>query len=93
MKIKNTFISNSSTTSFLIYGAEIKDGDEEKAYGLGLNVYYGDPMCGYIYAGLSWDSIGDNETGLEFKQKVEGLIKQIDSNYKCSTISEAYYDG
>jgi len=44
------------------------------------------------YAGRSWSSIKDDETGLDFKKSVERVAKYI-SGKKCDTIEEAWYNG
>lgn len=89
MKIRQGFVSNSSTTSFCIYGAGISHEQEEDAEELGLIVErdeYGD-----LYAGLYWFNIGDDETGGEFKIKIREKISKL-TDKKCRTIEEAYSD-
>ncbi len=94
MKVRHGFVSNSSTTSFLIYGAQIPTDKEEEAKLLGLSTYSGDCYSDdEFFAGLSWDCVGDDETGKQFKERVEALIKQIDAEAKCGTIDRAYRDG
>lgn len=105
MKISNGFISNSSSSSFLIFGYDISQDElkeisqkleceedvEEVADKLNLNVEYGQYDSTYI--GKSWDDIGDDETGRQFKDTIENAIKQYLPNIKCSTHSEAWYNG
>jgi hypothetical protein len=108
LKIRDGFVSNSSSTSFSIYGINI-DGsklrsllcggpeedfpDDDGIYELlenleGLNTYH-DYESGGAYIGLPWDSIKDNETGKEFKNRVHDLIReQLHEDLTCSTISE-----
>jgi len=98
MKIRNGFVSNSSSSSFCIYGAAIEKDkiDEAAAEKLGLNVHYGDPNCDedYVYVGRSWRSIKDDETGRVFKENIEKLIEQLYGKPKeCTTYEEAWHDG
>ena len=118
MKIRNGFVSNSSSSSFLIYGVNVEDTeklienlgltDEEKESLEGegdwylSEILYEKDLGGvdyfaaygeYIYLGCSWDSVGDNETGLEFKEKVQKKISELlGEDSKCSTHSEAWMD-
>lgn len=103
MKIRNGFVSNSSTSSFIIYGANVgdtsaatgadRDAIEVKAKAAGLDVEYG-PEGDHMYIGLSWDSIGVDETGGQFMRKVEAKAKEVlGTDAKCSTHSEAWYNG
>jgi len=45
------------------------------------------------YVGRSWCTVGDEETGAEFKKSVENAVKLLSLNGKCSTIEEAWYNG
>jgi len=106
MKTRNGFVSNSSTSSFLIYGAFFEeeyivkhygdhDGFEEAFKGSKVAVVY--PCVEYdsgLYVGLSWDAIEDNETGGQFKEKIKTAIeKVIGKDVECSTHEDAGYDG
>jgi len=44
------------------------------------------------YIGRSWDSIGDDETGGQFKMRVDEVIKSL-FNVECMTHDEAWRDG
>lgn len=109
MKIRNGFVSNSSSSSFLIYGAYM-DSDKvreaaAKVEGMnpedvdlydvcfeGLEAHSPDYSDG-VYLGLSWDSIGDNQTGAEFKKSVaDALEKLFGEPVKCCTHSESWYN-
>lgn len=136
MKVRNGFVSNSSSSSFLIYGAEIEmndvienfdtlkkeaikslensrfssrqeianilkdvpdnlDSDEiidtvESLDGLGeflydiefetLTMEFGPGFDESVYLGLCPSKIGDNETGRQFKDKIEAEIKKFFPN-------------
>ena len=96
MNIRRAFVSNSSTTSFCIYGCVIEDEEQQKASELGLEIEYGSDRYdegGLVYAGRSFKTIKDNETGWDFKHGTQQLVEQINPDYKCETIEEAYRDG
>ena len=151
MKIRNGFVSNSSTTSFCIYGASVDNGEqsnidilkkiknglpeiyneflkgqENKEYYKDkldflrnidklteedeeeldcdtkyivedllekLNVYTYYPPCGTCYMGRSWSSIKDEETGKQFKEKVEEIFKNLfGDDVKLGTCEHAWVD-
>ena len=50
-------------------------------------------VSGYedYYFGKSWDSIGDDETGKQFKERIEKAIKEVIPEAKCVTHEEAWY--
>uniref|UniRef100_A0A6M3LBU2 Uncharacterized protein n=1 Tax=viral metagenome TaxID=1070528 RepID=A0A6M3LBU2_9ZZZZ len=98
MKIRIGFVSNSSTTSFLIYGTVLQDKDEsdyKQMRDCGLISVCGNPNWDSTqYLGASWDTVGDDETGKEFKERVEKSIKKVlGREVECQTYEEAYYDG
>ena len=78
MKIRQGFVSNSSSSSFMIYGAIFSSLDSQVVEAFeeaGLEVYC--PFDDDYYIGMSWDGVGDNETGGEFKKRVENTIRNV----------------
>ena len=92
MKIRNGFVSNSSSSSFCIYGTSVDiDGNIEEMIentGLEIHNYYDT-----IYVGRSWSSIKDDETGAQFKESVNKALKNLGIDAKCGTCEEAWFDG
>ena len=124
MKIRQGFVSNSSSSSFLIYGTCI-DEDKiktkellqkiiEKEEGINdleaagdefdddttdilevltdLEVWHPEYVEAY-YMGLSWSDVKDDETGRQFKDRVEAKIKEFFPTAKFGTHEEAWRDG
>ncbi len=97
MKIRQGFVSNSSSTSFCIYGAYVEDESDFVAIRQtveGLGLYYHHGQFDGVYIGREWSSIGDDETGRQFKESVQELINDLPIEDKeCSTHEDGWYDG
>ena len=84
MKTRQGFVSNSSTSSFLIFGTSVPyddtlytkltRGEHPEASELTIEVPY---EYGSMYIGLSWDEVKDDETGAQFKQRAKDLVLSI----------------
>jgi len=120
MKIRNGFVSNSSSSSFCIYGIDMDFSDvieklkasnfltteevermeeEDEWYEVDeiiesktvLSVHRDDDNC---WIGRSWSSVGDDETGSQFKESVKDELEKILGSDvdDCSTYEETIYN-
>lgn len=97
MKIRMGFVSNSSTTSFCIYGIGLPKSIHiqlPKGYSLERFQDYSD----FKYAiGRDFSTIEDNETGKEFRESVKKTLRELlnqnipDEDFGIQ--ADAYYDG
>jgi hypothetical protein len=100
MKIRKGFVSNSSTTSFCIYGAFIEENNKWSDYKDMWSLVkkhnlecHTDMENGY-YIGRSWDTIADDQTGKQFKESVKEALKEMTGeDQECQHFERAYYDG
>lgn len=83
MKIRNGFVSNSSSSSFMIYGGAVDasliddfEAFEKRADKLGISLWEPD---GYysIYAGVSLSDMEMDETRREFEARVKQKLDQL----------------
>lgn len=106
MKVSVGFISNSSSSSFVLYGAAFDaetveefvkanlSSDVKKlrdleycannvAERLGLSYELDYESDTPYYFGLHPMKIGDEETGKQFREKIQTALKTLDKNVKC----------
>jgi hypothetical protein len=94
MKIRSSFVSNSSSTSFCIMGI-FKDVENEEEYEkIDLYTHYSEESNG-IYVGLQIGDMKDNETKAQFKERAKmGIIDAgIEENPAVGIITEGWYNG
>ena len=81
MKTREGFVSNSSSTSFCIMGLQVSetgeyDAAETLAEGTELEVHYGcNEGDDSVYVGLPPDRMKEDETLLEFKNRVISALQ------------------
>lgn len=98
MKIRNGFVSNSSSSSFCIYGVYVDSMSKELRENCSkqnLYVTSGDPNYdeGY-YIGREYSSIKDDETGKQFKDDVKERLQTVGISIENIGLCEqAWYDG
>ena len=123
MKVRNGFVSNSSSSSFCIYGVsfdldemlekvratnfltedELKEieqyQEDDETYEitelierkLNLSLYRNEDNS--VWIGNSWSNVGDDETGREFKNKIETeLLEVFGPDIDFDTYEEEIYN-
>ena len=92
MKIRNGFVSNSSTTSFHIYGLNLSSEQQEQLkekHDL-KSLYCLERLEGFNkalelhsgewdnwYLGCSWEKMGEDETFAQFKERVGKMLNDL----------------
>jgi hypothetical protein len=89
MKIRNGFVSNSSSSSFVIYGVHLSDEYRSKIYNTYddfLEINHIPYVSNYddVYLGRSWSEVKDDETGKQFKERVEKEIKEALKDFELN---------
>lgn len=115
MKTRQGFVSNSSTTSFCIYGVCIEEDEikkilkkeeddlsagellEEEMENKKVSLFIQSDYDGnQVYIGHSFTSIGDDETGKQFKDRVKKEVNIVFNNQipekDFGTCEEAWRD-
>ena len=96
MKIRNGFVSNSSSTSFCLYGIYVPSGYDrlrDKADKSRLGTHSDQEGDG-IYIGLHPSSIKDDETGAQFKRRAtEALEALTGKKVVCGWHQDGWYNG
>ena len=103
MKSRIGFVSNSSSTSFVLYGIRLNYGEEEKADEIaeatGLKVKYGEDSTyvGLVESGENEHSIigdmRDDETRAQFQKRVDDAFISAGIQDKAEWWSESWYNG
>lgn len=105
------WVSNSSSSSFLIYGVILEEQDFERVgvegdswawrqyahdHGVEIQAFqaYGEWESDEVFLGRSWDTVGDDETGAEFKKDVDDKVsKLLGKTCVGGTYDRAWYNG
>ena len=105
MKTRQGFVSNSSSSSFCIYGKYFDketvleafkcSPEDHDIYDIkfpdGLECHYNSDVNDNVAIGRSFSTIKDDETGKQFKEGVEKAIEKLFGEKKeCSEIEEAW---
>ena len=104
MKIRQSFVSNSSSCSFTLYGVSMYDDKVKEMFNVddpyelerdGLEVWNRDCYCAY-YIGMPISAMEDDETKAEFMKRAESKLRELVTDNKeitCGWHSEGWYDG
>lgn len=94
MKIRNGFVSNSSSSSFCIFGINIKDDKYNLDYDSldlkGVNLDHEYAVNEYDdsqYMGMNPEKLGENETLAQFRQRIVDEFAKIGVNVEPSELS------
>ena len=96
MKVRKGFVSNSSTSSFLIFGTYLessKDAEGQFKNVEGITVHEA-PYDDGAYIGRCPTTIRDDETGKQLKETTQKLIEEkLGCTVKCDWMEHAWCDG
>jgi hypothetical protein len=97
MKIRSGFVSNSSSTSFCIYGVYSKKCSDEAMKTMKGIQAFEEPYGDGSYIGVPLQECRDDETMGDFKKRVVELINSQAVNEfdpsEFSVCEESWYDG
>jgi len=101
MRIRRGFVSNSSTTSFCIYGlqksADIWEDIEAPVEEAGLTIEASNPndYNRKIFIGLSLTDMKRDETRIQFEQRIADAVDKLfpGEGNQCGIHKDGYYDG
>jgi len=93
MKIRNGFVSNSSSSSFVIYGTMETMTDElaEKLDELGIN-YWNPHDYGDDYIGIEFSDMELDETKRQFQDRVTKKLEEAGLTGPFAWYEESWYD-
>ena len=96
MKIKHDFVTNSSSTSFVIYGATFQNYEDAAALKEKISDKEFVTECGEYedtYVGVDFTSMKMDETRRQFQERVEKVLRDAGYTGKCGLYIEGYYNG
>ena len=92
MKIRNGFVSNSSTTSFCVMGICGENKDNHLCSG-NLLVSYGYPCGDTLYVGVPIEKMEEDETLGQFRERVKQIFLAKDMDCEPQLLTDGWYDG
>lgn len=78
------------------FAEDVEDYDliDEVVEGLGLGLSHYIPYGEYVYIGLDYENIGDDETGKQFRERAQKEVsKLLGETVPVEYLSEAWRDG